>query len=102
MMICSIAFVVIPITLSMVQLLRATDQWRYNNAINAWLIRHSTLLFIMSFMTGSAFTAISLVNCNAFRASLFWMGLSKMELIQWNNQRIWSIVFLEVFIYSFG
>ena len=101
MMAVSLAFIILPIGLSLIQLLRATHRWRSNDQINAWLIHNATMLFFMSLATGSSFNAIAVVNCNAFKLELFSMGLSRKEILQWNNQRIWSVIFLEVFCQIF-
>ena len=101
MMAVSLAFIILPIGLSLIQLLRATHRWRSNDQINAWLIHNATMLFFMSLATGSSFNAIAVVNCNAFKLELFSMGLSRKEILQWNNQRIWSVIVLEVFCQIF-
>ena len=95
-MICSFAFILLPIALSLLQLLRAMNRWRNTDQINAWLIHHATMLFFLSLATGSSFNAIAVANCNAFKLEMFSMGLSNKQLLQWDNQRIWSIIVLEV------
>eukprot|EP01084_Bolivina_argentea_P002783 5162_1 len=61
----SILLIVIPVTVSVTQLWQHLNKyWANNNRINVWIAQYSKYLYLLSFITGSSFTAVSLFNCN--------------------------------------
>ena len=63
----SILSIIIPVIATIIQLYReATNNWsnnRYNgSSIRAWLTEHSKVMYLLSIITGSGFTAIELCN----------------------------------------
>merc|ERR1719361_506034 len=88
--------VALPILMSLLQLIgKSTGEWDRNESVKHWILRHSFTLYLLPFLSGSAFNAIAIVNSNAFQLDVFSMGLSKREMHKFRLQRIWSVVLLE-------
>ena len=97
MTIASFCFIVTPIMLSFGQLLRQNgSDWIHVVHIRNWMRSHSHIIYILSVFSGSAFNAVSLVNCEAMKLEVFSMGLSKRQRLQFNAKRLWSVVTFEV------
>ena len=95
-MIAAFTFIALPITTSLVQVLGENRrEWR-TKRVRVWVERHSRLLFLSSILSGSAFVAVSMANCNAFQLKIFSMGLTPKEMLKFRMKRMWSIVFCEV------
>ena len=98
--IASLVFIVFPIMVSIVQLSQQIDNyWIKDDQIKLWLTDNSKTLFLLSFLCGSSFTAVELMNSNLFELYLFSMDLSKEQMHRYMAKRIYSIVFLEVLLY---
>ncbi len=59
-------------------------------------LRSTALLYFVSIITGSSFTAIELFNSNLFGLPQFDMDLTRTELMGYQYKRVYSIVLLEV------
>eukprot|EP01083_Nonionella_stella_P088059 245196_1 len=89
----SISLIVIPAIISVAQLWHHLNKyWVNNNRINRWIAQYSKYLYLLSFVTGSAFTSVCLVNCNFCTLSVFSMGLSQFEMIRFATKRLHSTI----------
>ena len=94
--ISSILFVIIPILFSIWQLYNQMHKhWLNNDRLRAWLSHKTKLLFLVSVISGSSFSAIDLFNSNLFSHPTFDMGLTKHDYIGFKYKRVYSIVLLE-------
>ena len=75
--------------------------WMKNDQIKLWLIENSKILFILSILCGSSFTAIELMNSNLFQIYSLSMGLSREQIHRYMAKSVYSIVFLEVCLYIY-
>lgn len=90
-------FILLPILLSLWQLVSVSkSQWAKDDAVRRWIVDHVFLFYALPVVCGSAFVAVSIVNCEALQLKVFTMGLSKNERMKFNAKRIWTVVFLEV------
>lgn len=88
---------ILPVTLSVVQLCRMIQgDWSKREGVRQWLLQNSYILYILSVCCGNSFTAVGLVNCNAFRLKMFSMGLQRRDLSKFRSQRLSSVVIFEV------
>ena len=91
------SFLVIPIAITLCQLhLIERKKWIKEDSLRQWMLTYSMMLIVAPILFGSAFTAIALLNCEAFQAPIFSMGLSRTQRMKFNAQRVWSVVMLEV------
>eukprot|EP01084_Bolivina_argentea_P122986 217963_1 len=89
-------FIVVPIAFSIGQLVQQMrNKWVKEDDLRAWLASHSTLLYLLSILTGSAYTAVRVANSGAFQMDMFSMGLNKKQRIQFNTKRVYGIVICE-------
>jgi len=96
-------FIVFPMVMSFVALFIAQKDWRkdteisetYSTRIDEWLGSNSAKLSFLSFISGSSFAAVELVNSRVFGLDLFCMNLAKKHLDAFNQHRLWSVVFSE-------
>ena len=96
LLIPSIIFVVIPAMTALFQLyFYARKHWLENDHIRSWLSKYSTLLLLLSVLTGSSFAATALLNSYAFHLEILDMGLTHKQLNGFNTKRIYSLVMLE-------
>ena len=97
MTIASYCFIIFPMMFSFGQLLRQNDkEWIHVVHLRNWMRSYSHVIYIISVFSGSAFNAVSLVNCEALKLEVFSMGLSKRQRLQFNAGRLWSVVACEV------
>eukprot|EP01084_Bolivina_argentea_P184880 318857_1 len=60
-------FVILPVVVNIGQLIQQTrKQWLQDDHLRSWLASYSELLYLLSILTGSAYTAVRVVNCGAF------------------------------------
>jgi len=94
----SAAFIIIPASASTIQLWRHMEKhWLKDDKLRSWLSTNTKLLYLVSILTGSSFTAIELFNSNLFGFSQFDMGLTRTELMSYQYKRVYSVVLLENF-----
>ena len=97
LMICSYLFIALPMVLGFAQLLRENQQeWIQSVQLRNWMRKHSYFVYILSMLSGSAFNAVSLINCEAFHLNVFSMGLTKRSKMRFSSKRLWSVVIFEV------
>ena len=108
LMISAILFLVLPVGMNVYQLHSEIARWNKDlilrdTALNRWIKNRMKMLYFMSVICGSAFSAIELCNSYLFKLSLFSMGLSQYHKTMFQTKRFFSIVLLEVKfnIYSF-
>ena len=68
----------------------------YGNSIRAWLTTYSKILYFLSIITGSGFSATEICNSNLFGLPFFNMGLSRVDMQYFRHRRIFSTVLGEV------
>ena len=71
-------------------------KWLKNDHQRAWLSKYSTVLLLLSIVTGSSFAAVAVLNSYLFKLEIFDMGLTQKEIRKYNTRRIYSIVMFEV------
>jgi len=96
----SVWSIAVPILLSLFQLMWVIwNEWsrdgHHTDDLKLYLARFSKILFLMSFATGSAFTAVDLATSHLFSCDLFSLPLTNMQFLLFQSRRIWSIVLLE-------
>eukprot|EP01084_Bolivina_argentea_P318693 552760_1 len=68
----SIFLIVMPVIFSIGQLWHHLNKyWTKNNRINMWITQYSKYLYLLSFLTGSSFSSVYLLNCNFCTLSIF-------------------------------
>ena len=77
------------------------SKWTQNDilkqtAVPQWIKRHTKVLYLLSVVTGSSFSAISLCNSYLFKWDVFSMGLPHYHRSVFQNTRFFSVVLLEV------
>ena len=93
----SIVFIVLPAMTALFQLyFYARKHWLENDHTRVWLRKFSTILLLLSIMTGSSFAAANLLNSYIFQLDILDMGLTQKQLKGFNTKRVYSIVILEV------
>ena len=97
---CSIFFIIVPLFANIYQLQVEIKRWMSDpdskQVIRAWMRYNMRILYLLSFISGSAFSAVELCNSYLFQLPLFSMGLSQRDTAFFKNQRIFTIVLLEV------
>ena len=92
-----IAFIAIPSLFSLYQVYKYSQKhWSKDNKVREWLISYSKLLYLLSVLTGSSFTAIEITNSHLFNLKYFEMGLSNKQKTKFKTKRIYSGVMMEV------
>ena len=98
---CSITFIVIPLILNLFQLHKELSKWLEDPILcrteaPAWILSFTRLLYFVSIISGSSFSAVALFNTNLFQLKVFGMGLSRYHKTAFANKRFFSVVLLEV------
>ena len=93
--IASFAFIVIPLFVNITQLHKEMKKWA-ELGVSRWIKSRMMLIYMISVVCGSSFSAISLFNSYLFRLPVFCMGLSKHQGALFEHKRFFSIVLLEV------
>eukprot|EP01084_Bolivina_argentea_P149327 260866_1 len=97
--IASAACVVLPLLIQFVTLLIYQEQWikdkLLREKVSGWLMLWSRKLLLFSFVSGSTYGAIELLNSNIFAKPFFSMGLTKKHLSQFNSKRLLTNIILE-------
>lgn len=99
-LVCSVLFLVIPTILSLFQLHREIKtKWLMSKncreIIQPWILSYLTILYIISIISGSAFSAVEFCNSNLFRLRITYMNLPRRHKQLFRNKRIYSVVLLE-------
>ena len=93
-------FLIFPLILSLNQLHNEIKHCWLNDSytrqiIYPWLTTHINVLYSLSILTGSSFTAIEFCNSNLFQLNVCYMNLNRNAKQQFKNKRLFSIVFFE-------
>eukprot|EP01084_Bolivina_argentea_P314196 544204_1 len=92
----SVLFIVLPVLLNFKSLLSFQRKWQedalHADRYRAWLSQYANILFFLSFLSGSTFGAIALVNSNFLGWRLFAMGLSEKDMRKFNQKRLTNVV----------
>ena len=95
----SCLFIIAPVVANLKQLGKAMKEWAIDGdtrmIMQPWLRDHLHSLYIISIISGSAFSAIELCDSHLFQLSLFSMNLPKRQKQIFKNKRIFSVVLLE-------
>eukprot|EP01083_Nonionella_stella_P195637 720516_1 len=92
----SIFLIVMPAIISIGQLwCHLSSHWAKCNRINIWIVQYGKYLYLLSFISGSSFTAVSLFNCNFCSLSIFSMGLTKTEMTYFSTKRLRSTIIIQ-------
>ena len=99
--IASIVFIFIPVITTLVQLHREISKWLIDPILSRteaqlWILTYARMLYIVAIISGSAFSAVTLLNSNLFRLNAFSMGLARFHRRIFRNKRFFSVVLLEV------
>jgi hypothetical protein len=70
-------------------------KWTGDTMVQNWLKNYSSILYLLSFITGTSLAAVAVLNSAAFQMRLFNMGLTKATLKKYNKQKLWTVVILE-------
>ena len=90
-----IFFIIFPLIISLIQLHLQFKDWQRFDDINAYISDNAYMLYGLSLLLGSAFTAISLCHSRLFDIYKLDIPLNKMQLLNFRNKRIYSVVFFE-------
>ena len=97
MICCCWIFIIVPATITLAQLHKAIKKWkRVSDDLNVWISENVTILYMMSMISGSSFSAVGLCNSNLFNLEKFDMGLSRTQIMSFGAKRIYSTVLMEV------
>ena len=93
--------IIIPVVATLLQLYSQIDEWEANAVLQntrviRWLEEYITGVYVLAVITGSSFTAISICNCYLLKLNFFSMGLSVYHQNEFQINRFFSIVLLEV------
>lgn len=100
--ICSLVFIILPLLKNFYDLIKSQGEWQksplHGDRYRSWLDQYANILFFMSFLCGSTFGAIALVNSNLFGMRIFCMGLSTKDLRRFNQKRLVNVCTMHVCI----
>ena len=92
-------FIVAPITANLFQLNKEIKGWITDNdtkrILQPWIVRHGKIFYLLTIITGSAFSAVELCDSHLFQLSLFSLNIPSRQKQIFKNQRVFSIVLLE-------
>ena len=92
-------FVILPLIFNLIQLHKEIKVWVRDiyskHTVQAWTRSYLRLLYAITILSGSAFTAVDICNSNIFHLQMFNMGLNKRQRAIFKNQRILSTVLCE-------
>ena len=96
--IASVVFIIVPITLSLLQLFMEVQQWRAlgKDTLTAWFRNHAFGLYALSLVTGSAFSGIQICRSDMFGLSQFAMPLNENQIVGFQSKKLWTTVLVEV------
>lgn len=98
---CSLLFIVVPLLANAFQLHSQLSIWVMdpilkNTDFSTWILSYARLLYLITFISGSAFSAVGLVNTYLFQLPIFAMGLSRFHQRNFAQKRLFFVVMLEV------
>ena len=97
----SFVFIIVPFFGSIVPLHFEISKWSKDKvlkhaAIPQWTKKNAKLLYLLSVVTGSSFSAVALCNSYLLTLNAFSMGLSQYHRSIFQNKRFFCVVILEV------
>ena len=101
----SIAFIFIPLIFNLFQLHQELSKWLNDPILSrteapVWILSFMRMLYFVSIISGSSFSAVALLNSNLFQLRIFGMGLSRYHQKMFANKRFSSVVLLEVCMHA--
>ena len=95
--IAAFSFIMIPMAFSFHQLfIENKREWIRSVQLRNGMKSKSYIIYMLSVLSGSAQSAVALVNSDAFKLQMFSMGLTKRQRLAFDTHRIWSVVVCEV------
>ena len=96
----SLVFIVIPLCVNITQLHMALTSWTNDTIIeytsaSQWIKQRTKLLYLLSAICGSSFSAIALCNSYLLQLSVFSMALSQYHQRLFARKRFFSIILFE-------
>lgn len=96
----SLLFIILPIFGNYYQLHKEMQVWLKDSdgkhTIQAWIQNNLRVLYTLSVVCGSAYTAVLICGSNLFHLKVFNMGLNGRQKALFKNKRVFSTVLLEV------
>ena len=93
----SVGFIVLPVLVTLVQLYFEMKEWRrYSDELQQWLKQNTTLLYMVSAVTGSSFVAVRVCSSNFFNLKQFALPINEMQKAMFVTKRLYSSVLMEV------
>ena len=97
----TLSFVCVPILVSIFQLQKELKKWAHDvdsgGIIDSWLLKYFRLLFVVSIVTGSSFTAVRLLNTNLFGWRMYILIyiflLFSVGATMWEDNCGWFFIF---------
>ena len=91
--------IVLPLIYNVIQLNNEIKEWISDvyskHTIQSWMRSYVKLLYLITILSGCAFTAVDICNSNLFHLRMFNMGLNQRQRALFHNQRILSTVLCE-------
>ena len=99
--ISSIVFIFVPVVTTLVQLHTEISKWLVDPILSQteaqlWILSYARMLYAVAIISGSSFSAVTLLNSNLFQLNVFSMGLARFHQKIFRNKRFFSVVLLEV------
>eukprot|EP01083_Nonionella_stella_P095751 268915_1 len=97
--VATLTFILVPFAKNVKDLWILQEKWKTTQVLTdrytEWIDANGTMLFFLSFLCGSTYAPLMLVNSNLFGWRLFSMGLSQKELKEINQKRVINVVLME-------
>ena len=95
LLLAAIFFIILPVTITIFQLFLYIKKWKRNYEVAHWLDRNIALLYILSVITGSSFSAVLICTSSLFNLNKFSLPLDKLNINKYQIKRVYSIVLLQ-------
>ena len=112
--ILSAIFIILPLVVNIFQLQIEIKKWtiikdknenklvlKRHAEMYAWIKSKIKVIYFVTLIAGSSFSSIALFNSYLFRLNIFSMGLTKKQIAVFQNKRIFSVVLMEVSLYTY-
>ena len=99
-LVLSCTFIILPLMANITQLWIETKKWKQDSllrktGVTKWLQTHLQVLYLISVISGSCFSAVALCNSYMLKLRVFSMGLSKYHTTFFQAKRFMSVILLE-------
>eukprot|EP01083_Nonionella_stella_P152421 488508_1 len=93
----TICFIVIPVLATILELhFHCHKHWLHSSEqVDGWLRKNDKIMYGLSILTGSSFSAIALLNSYVFQLGICDMGLTEKQLMAFMCKRVRTVVLLE-------